>query len=330
MDVQSERPLRFGVLGCADIAWRRVLPALRADESVQLVAIASRNPDKARLFAERFKAEAVVGYQMLLDRSDIDAVYVPLPVALHQKWVARSIAAGKHVLAEKALTTRARHTADLYKVAAGHGLVVWENVMFVHHSQHSKIRELVTHGTIGELRSFSSTFTIPPRPPSDIRYAANLAGGALYDIAPYPIRAAMLFLQERLSVVGAVLRLDRARRIVLSGSVLLRTAAGTAAHLEFGMEHAYRSSYRLTGSSGHIILDRAFTPSAHCQPFVRVERSDRIEMLQFLPDDQVVNTVRAFRRAVLAGDTTGNLVNDSIAQARLIDDVRALADVVPV
>jgi dTDP-3,4-didehydro-2,6-dideoxy-alpha-D-glucose 3-reductase len=327
---QRESFLQFGVIGCADIALRRLLPTLSADRSVRLVAVASRDPAKARLFAQRFGAEAVVGYDALIGRSDIDAVYVPLPIALHRQWVGRSLAAGKHVLAEKALTTRAAHTAELYATAARSGLVLQENVMFVHHSQHSAVREIVARGAIGEIRSFSSTFTIPPRPAHDIRYSADLGGGALYDIAVYPIRAAMLLLQDRLNLVGATLRLDRTRQVVLSGSILLRTTSGVPALLEFGMEHAYRSNYRLFGSTGCLALDRAYTPTANRRPVVRVEGETRTEQILLHPDDQVANTVQAFRSAIVAGVTNTELVDDSIRQAQLIDDVWAHAQVVRV
>lgn len=324
------QPLRFGVLGCADIAWRRVLPALNADPSVRLVVVASRDPAKAQMFAERFGAEAVVGYDTLLDRSDIDAVYVPLPVALHRVWVASALGAGKHVLVEKPLTTRARHTAELLAMAAKEGLILRENMIFVHHSQHSAVRTLVADGAIGDVRSFSSTFVIPARPPNDIRYEARLGGGALYDIAVYPIRAAMHLLPDQLSVVGATLRLDRARRVVLSGRVLLRGSTGVPAQLEFGMEGAYRSNYRLSGSGGHLDLDRVFTPPADHRPVVRLERRNRVEELALQPDDQVANCVRAFRTAILEGHMHGDLVDASNCQARLIDDVRQRAEVVVV
>ncbi|MDQ7907403.1 Gfo/Idh/MocA family oxidoreductase [Phytohabitans sp. ZYX-F-186] len=326
----SPEPLRFGLLGCADIAWRRVLPAMRADDSVRLVAVASRDPAKATRFAERFGAEAVVGYDALLERPDIDAVYLPLPPSLHRLWTARALAAGRHVLVEKPLTMRARHTAALYESAAALGLVLRENVMFVHHAQHSVVRTLVDGGAIGQVRSFSSTFAIPPRPSDDIRYEARLGGGALYDIAVYPIRAAMLLLRDPLSVVGAVLRLDRARRVVLSGSVLLRTPTGVAARLEFGMEHTYRTEYRLVGSAGRLTLDRAFSPPADHRPVVRIDRGGRIEEVTLAPDDQVANTIRAFRAAVLDGAARGGPVDAAVTQARLIDEVRARAEIVPV
>lgn len=307
-----------------------MLPAMSADASMRLVAVASRDPARARLFAERFGAEAAVSYESLLARSDIDAVYVPLPVALHRVWVARSLGAGKHVLAEKALTARARQSVELYATAAEMGLVLRENVMFVHHSQHAAVQALVAQGVIGEMRSFSSTFVIPSRPAHDIRYQASLSGGALYDIAVYPIRAAMYHLGDQLCVVGAVLRLDRARGVVLSGSALLRTSTGVPAQLEFGMEHMYRSNYLLSGSDGCLALDLAFTPPADHRPLVRVERRDRVEEMALPPDDQVANAIRAFRTAIAAGDTAGELVDASISQARLIDELRTRAEVVSV
>ncbi|TDB69965.1 Gfo/Idh/MocA family protein, partial [Micromonospora sp. KC721] len=158
------RPVRLGLLGCADIALRRVLPAVAALDSVRLTAVASRTMAKATAVAERFGGVPIAGYDQLLARADIDAVYIPVPTGLHATWIRRALAAGKHVLAEKPLTSCQADTADLVATAEKAGLVLMENYMFVHHGQHAAVRRLVTGGAIGELRSFSATFTIPARP----------------------------------------------------------------------------------------------------------------------------------------------------------------------
>src|SRR5690349_16851277 len=95
--------LNVGILGTADIAWRAMAPALAADPTVRLVAVASRTEGRAARFAERFGCAAVTGYENLLRRDDLAAVYVPLPTGLHGYWVGRALAGGRHVLVEKSL-----------------------------------------------------------------------------------------------------------------------------------------------------------------------------------------------------------------------------------
>ncbi|WP_050564970.1 Gfo/Idh/MocA family protein [Salinispora oceanensis] len=126
------RVLRVGVVGCADIAIRRILPALVELESTELVAVASRDPAKATAVAATFGCAGVGGYQNLIDDPGIDALYIPLPPSMHHEWVGRALRAGKHVLSEKPLAVNYQQTEDLVRLARAHDRVLAENYMFLH------------------------------------------------------------------------------------------------------------------------------------------------------------------------------------------------------
>ncbi|MDN3262822.1 Gfo/Idh/MocA family oxidoreductase [Streptomyces sp. CSDS2] len=316
------RPVRIGVLGCADIARRRMLPAMAAQAGVEIAAIAGRDAARARELAGRYGASPHHGYDELLARDDVDAVYIPLPAALHARWTRAALRAGKHVLAEKPLTTSLADTEELFALAAKSGLTLMENVMFVHHSQHAAVRALVADGAIGRLRAFHAAFAIPELPDGDIRYDAGLGGGALWDTGVYPVRAALYFLGDALEVVGATLDAHGGRQVDTAGAALLRTPDGVSAQLSFGLDHGYRSAYELWGSLGRITVERAFTPPADHQPLIRVERRGGVEEVVLPPDDQVAATVRAFAAAVRGG--TGPDPR-SLRQAWLLDELRARA-----
>ncbi|RSS56021.1 gfo/Idh/MocA family oxidoreductase [Streptomyces sp. WAC07061] len=319
-------PVRVGVLGCADIARRRMLPALRAASGARLVAVASRDAAKARDTAAEAHCEAVTGYEALLERDDIDAVYVPLPAALHAVWVEAALRAGKHVLAEKPLTTDLGTTRRLVALAAGTGLVLRENVMFVHHPQHAAVRTLVADGAIGEVRSFRAEFTIPRLPDADIRYDAALGGGALWDTGVYPVRAALHLLGDQLEAEAAVLvRGGPGRAVDTSGTALLRTPQGVTAQLAFGLDHGYRSAYEITGSEGRVTVDRAFTPPAGHPPRILLERRTGTEEIALDPADQVRAAVEAFTEAVRTGAVAPD--GPSLRQAELLEAVRGVARV---
>ena len=98
-------PIRIGVMGCANIARRSVIPAILAVPDLRLAGIASRTPDKGREFARQFGCDFLGGYPDLLDRPDVDAIYMPLPPGLHAEWAAKALLAGKHLLIEKSLAT---------------------------------------------------------------------------------------------------------------------------------------------------------------------------------------------------------------------------------
>ncbi|MEV6192524.1 Gfo/Idh/MocA family oxidoreductase [Streptomyces sp. NPDC051920] len=312
-------PVRIGVLGCADIALRRMLPAFGASPDLELAAVASRDPARAGQAAERFGCRPVQGYAELLRADDVQAVYVPLPAALHAPWVEAALDAGKHVLAEKPLTTDPESTERLLDLAAKRGLALMENVMFVHHPRHEAVRRLVAEGRIGELRSFRAEFAIPPLAGDDIRYSAELGGGALADVGLYPLRAALHFLGHELDVVGARLVRRGGREVETAGAALLATPDGVTAHLTFGMEHAYASRYELWGSEGRITVDRAFTPPADLVPVIGLHRGDGTQEIRLEPADQVAATVAAFVDAVHEGSAPRA---DTLRQAALLDDVR--------
>jgi NDP-hexose-3-ketoreductase len=318
--------LPIGVLGCADIAMRRVLPALAALPAARLVAVASRDRSKAEQAGARFGCAGLRGYEALLARDDIRAVYIPLPPAMHHEWVCRALEAGKHVLVEKPLTTSYADTREAVELARRKGLVLAENFMFLHHSQHETVRKMVADGAIGDLRVFQGSFAVPPLKSTSYRYQPELGGGALLDTGVYPLRAAQLHLGPDLRVLGACLRVDRATGVDVAGSALLSTPEGVTAQLDFGFEHAYRSRYALWGGTGRLSALRAFTPPEQLRPPLLLEEQDKATELAVAPDDQVRNCMAAFVAAVLEDRHPAD--EPLLTQARLVQEVRDAAHVV--
>ncbi|MGW8984854.1 Gfo/Idh/MocA family protein [Streptomyces parvus] len=321
----ARTPLRVGVLGCAQVAWGRTLPAFADSDAAHVVAVASRDKEKADRFAQRFGCDAVEGYEALLKDPGVEAVYLPLPTGLHAEWTERALRAGKHVLAEKPIATTHREAARLVALADGLGLCLMENRMFVHHQQHTAVREFVADGAIGELRSFTSTMCIPPLPADDVRYRPDLGGGALLDVGFYPLHAALHFLPGRLDVLGATLRHDPRYGVDVGGGVLLRAEDAVTAHLTFGFEHGYRSHYELHGSEGRLTLERAFTPSAAWQPVVRIERGNRTEEITLPPSHQRREIIDVFAAAVRDGEPPAGHLATALRGVALSEAVRDAA-----
>ncbi|MGC5010641.1 Gfo/Idh/MocA family protein [Streptosporangium sp. DT93] len=324
-------PLRVGVLGASAIGWRRMLPAMRDNPATTLAAIASRSAEKAATFAAEFGCEAVVGYEKLLSRQDIDAVYVPLPNALHYEWTRAALESGKHVLAEKPLATTVKETVELTAAAAVRGLVLRENFAFVHHGQHRRARELAGDGRIGRLRHFTSSFCFPPLPATDVRYRAELGGGALLDVGVYPVRAMQYFLGDDLTVVGAVLRRDPVSGVDVSGSAVAASADGVIATVNFGFEHAFGSSYQLWGSSGQLTVERAFTPPAWFVPTLRVVSQNHVEEIALPAEHQYSASAGAFAAAVAVARQKGHdpghrsWARTAVRTAELVEQIREIA-----
>ncbi|MDC0772600.1 Gfo/Idh/MocA family protein [Streptomyces sp. HD] len=325
---RPSRALRMGVIGCADIAERRMIPSMLRQPLVDLVAVASRDAGKAARFAARFGCAGVGSYEALLDRDDIDAVYLPLPPPLHAPWIEKALAAGKHVLCEKPLAATLGEAERAVRAAQETGLLLMESFMFLHHRQHEEVRGLVASGAIGELRSFSCDFAFPPLPREHSRYLAR-SGSALLEVGVYPIRAAQFVLGPGLEIVGAQLKRDPERDADVSGSALLCLPDGVSAHLTFGLEHSYRCTYALWGSEGRLVLDRAFTPPDALRPTVRIERQDGVREHTFAADRQFVNIVGHFAHTVLSGGPFASQYTAILRQARLVEAVGRQARVAP-
>jgi dTDP-3,4-didehydro-2,6-dideoxy-alpha-D-glucose 3-reductase len=312
--------LRIGVLGCADIAWRRMLPSMAQQPLVQVTAVASRTLERARTFTDAFGGTPLAGYQHLLERDDVDAVYLPLPPQLHVEWTLRALQAGKHVLCEKPFATDLADAEKAVALARDQGLLLMEDFMFLHHGQHAHVRKLIDDGLIGQVQLFSSQFGIPLRPDPGPGGAPRRAS-TLPEVAAYPIRAAQLFLGEDLRVVGAQVRPGNPHGPQPAGSALLAAPDGTAAQLAYGVEHGYRSGYGLWGSEGRLRLERAFSTPDEYTPLLQVERGGETRQIPLPPDRHFTNIAGAFARAVLRQEDFAPHARAILAHARLMDQV---------
>lgn len=316
--------IKLGVLGCAHIAGRSVIPAIKSIEGFELVAIASRTKAKAEQFANRFSVEAVEGYQALLERDDIDAVYVPLPTGLHDEWLNKALDAGKHIFAEKSLAESYGSCRKLVEKATQKGLLLMEDFMFRYHAQHAFVRDLISCGEIGEVRLFRSSFGFPPFPAGNFRYDKSLGGGALLDAAAYTIKATQLFLGFDVEVKAAMLHYDKALGVDLYGGAFLVNQNGVASEVAWGFDNFYQCNYEIWGSRGKVTAERAFTPPPDMKPKIILERAEkRVEFLA-PSDNHFVNILKEFHRAIVERDITAHL-KETLTQSKLLEDVRLCA-----
>ncbi|MFJ6466060.1 Gfo/Idh/MocA family protein [Streptomyces sp. NPDC091387] len=321
---ESERRAGIGIIGCADIAVRRAIPAIR-QSPFDLVAVASRSLAKAESVAAGTGCAAVEGYEALLRMPGVDAVYVPLPNSEHAEWARRALEAGKHVLIEKPAVQSAGAARGLVELAEERGLLVMENFAFLRHPQHDRAQDLLAEGAIGELRSFNGVFGIPPTDPTGIKYQAELGGGALWEVGCYPVRAAQEYLGEATEVLGAALEFDAKPGVDVSGVVLLRDGAGVSANCSFGLSHSYRSTYDLWGSEGRLTLEWAFTPSRDARPVLRLEQRDRETRIIAPASDQFLGVFGAFHAAIRDVSARPAHHRELVRQAGLMARIRAHA-----
>ena len=155
-----DKKLRWGVISTANIGRAAVIPALQHSSNGELVAVASRDEEKARVFAAKQGISRAYGsYEALLAAEDIDAVYIPLPNSLHREWTIKAAEAGKHILCEKPLALSAAECDEMAAAAQQHDVVLREAFMDRFHPQTEKVLGLLRSSAIGEPRLINATFT---------------------------------------------------------------------------------------------------------------------------------------------------------------------------
>lgn len=315
--------MKLGILGGAEIAYRRFLPALQKCGKMEYVGVASHSSEKARLFRETFGGESYASYDALLSDESIEAVYVPLPPALHYEWGKKVLQAGKHLLMEKPFTTTLEETKELLALAEKQKLVVHENYMFLYHSQLAKIKELIANGELGELRLVRMAFGFPMRSKNDFRYNHALGGGALLDCGGYPIRLAAELLGENVRVVQADLTQPQGYEVDLFGSAVLQNEAGLCAQVSFGMDNTYQCQLEIWGSKNTLIAPRIFTAGADYEPLLILRSSADEKTLTLPVDDQFLHSAEVFAAAIEKRET--GFDQKIYQQAWLVKETRRLA-----
>ncbi|CAL9077270.1 unnamed protein product [Musa acuminata var. zebrina] len=197
-ETTKSNPIRFGILGCAEIA-RKVARAIGLAPNAVIVAVGSRSLDKARRFIadNGLDADAVRAfgsYEAVLEDPGVDAVYVPLPTSLHLRWAVAAAERGKHLLLEKPTALCAAELDRILGACRSHGVQFMDSTMWMHHPRTAKMRELLSDSArFGQLKTIHSCFSFAGNPAflqNDIRVKPDLdALGALGDVGWYCIRS---------------------------------------------------------------------------------------------------------------------------------------------
>ncbi|MFH1540235.1 MAG: Gfo/Idh/MocA family oxidoreductase [Elusimicrobiota bacterium] len=314
--------IHIGVLGCANVAERSVIPAIKnLPNNFKLIAIASRDYKKAQSFAQKFNCEPIEGYGDLINRKDIDAIYIPLPTGLHAEWVNKALFAGKHVYAEKSIASTFSETKEMVHNAKMSNLALMEGYMFQYHSQHQSVMKLINEGVIGETRYFSASFGFPPLLPENFRYDKIIGGGALMDAAGYPLRAAFFILGNELKVTGASVHYDPKSGTSIYGSAYLSGKNGVGASISFGFDNYYQCSYQLWGSKGRMSVEKAYTPGPDFIPTFLIENMDGKRTIKSTPDNHFQKAFLEFHR-IIVGEGKGNHYNDILIQSKSLEEIK--------
>lgn len=253
--------LRWGIMGCAQIATGSVMPAIQESETGVIRAVASRGLEKSSSVAAEFGIEQAYGsYEELLADPEVDAVYIPLPNHLHCEWVIRAAGAGKHVLCEKPIALNSREAAEMVEACRKAGVHLAEAYMYRHHPRINELQVIIASGEIGAVRTIRGTFTYnDATDTSNIRFNAAWGGGSLYDVGCYPLTVArLLFGTEPEAVTVHALFSPEHDNVDMVASGLVEFPGGKSLIFDCGMWAYNRQLLEVLGTQGRIEIPMPF------------------------------------------------------------------------
>jgi len=318
----ADRPFQWGILSAANIARRRFVPGIQASAEGVAAAVAARDGDRARAFADELGIPRAYGsYEELLADPEIDGVYIGLPNSLHTAWTIRAAAAGKHVLCEKPLSRRASDVEQMVAACKDAGVILMEAFMWRHHPQHARVRELIQAGEVGELTfvraSHAFAMDDARRAIPDVRVQADLDGGSFMDIGCYALNAARYLFDAEPVEVSALQRKDHGLGVDTSFAALARFPGDRLALIDGSFDANGPQRYEITGFRGSIVVEPAFQPGPDGARIVINRGAERHE-IEASGVDQYACEADHFVRSVRAGRLLPP-AEDGLAQARALE-----------
>ncbi len=313
---------RIGILGAADIAFNRFLPALEKVQGVQCAGVASNSPDKLRRFVDKYNIHVYESYDEVIQDENVDCIYVPLPPVFHYEWAKKALLAGKHVFLEKPSTISAEQTRELVWLAGSMGLVLQENYMFQYHAQLADIEKIIASGELGKLRLVRTSFGFPRRAGGDFRYVKELGGGTMLDNGGYTIKLINRLLGRSTRLVASRLDYDEETGVDIFGTAEFMNADGVLAQAAFGMDCQYQCSLELWGSKGRLTTGRIYTTPDGFVPTALIETGAGSRSIELASCDAFEESIKMYLRAVDDDGLRADMAQELVRQAEFVDAVR--------
>ena len=249
--------IRWGILSTAGIGRAFLRGAGRSRDSC-VQAVASREWTRAHEWAKEHGIPRAFGsYDELIDSPEVDAIYNPLPNALHAEWTIKALKAGKPVLCEKPFASNAEEARAMIAAAEEAGLPLAEAFMYRHHPIYDHVRGLLEEGAIGDLISMRAVSSFRLNDANNFRRLPELAGGALMDVGCYCVNVCRLVTGREPERVWAV---ERRRGVDETLMGLFEFPGGVLGQFECSMESAFAGRVEITGNRGALLLERPWCP----------------------------------------------------------------------
>lgn len=313
------KKLRWGIISTAGIAKQWLIPALQASPYAEVIAIASRNIEKAQAFAQENNITQAYGsYDELLADVNVDAIYNPLPNNLHVSISLEAIKAGKHVLCEKPLGMSAQDIQPLLALAQENpNLILMEAFMYRFHPQWLKVKEIIHSEILGKINAVEGSFSYYNVDPSNVRHKEGVGGGGLLDIGCYCISASrFIFDKEPKRVIGAF-DIDPNFKVDRHATGLLDFSPGLATFTISTQTHSSQQ-IKIFAEKGILVIENPFYQGEQSSRLL-LTRDNKTEVIDLGFCDHYVEQVNAFSVAVLSKGKAPTSLADTLANMKVLD-----------
>ena len=320
------KKVKWGVLGVASIATRKVIPGMQKGALTDITAIASRDLTRAKAAARDSGIPKAYGsYEDLLADAEIEAIYNPLPNHLHVPWSIRAAEAGKHVLCEKPIGLNAAEVVELIRVRDRTNVKIGEAFMVKTHPQWLGVRELIRSGKIGQLKSIITVFSYFNRDPGNVRHKPEWGGGGLLDIGSYPITLSRWFFGEEPRRVTGALELDPDFATDRLASGIMEFSSGHSV-FSCGTQTNYFQRMEILGTTGRLAVEIPFNAPNDRPTHVTIADGmviygGKVELEEIPTCDQYTIQGDAFSRAIRGDSEVPVPLEDALANMKVIDAI---------
>jgi predicted dehydrogenase len=312
----------WGIISTADIN-RKLIPGAHTSPKVDLIAVASRDQQRAEEYAREWDIGRAYGsYEALLADEDVEAVYISLPNTMHCEWSIRAVEAGKHVLCEKPLTRHPEEAEAAFDAAENAERLLSEAFMYRHNPQTKRLRALIDEGAIGEPRLIRSAFSYSLYDADNIRLRTDVEGGALMDVGCYCVSGSRLAAGgEPVSVFGQAWYGETGTDWIFTG--VMRFPGDVLVVFDCGTALPERDELEVIGSEGSLFLDDPW----HCAvPVIEHRRDGRVERIELEPVDSYRLELENMSDAITGEAELLLGREDALAQARTLEALHRSAE----
>jgi predicted dehydrogenase len=269
-----EKILNWGILSTARIN-RALIKPLAASNRTQLLAVASRDPFTGEAYAREWKIPKAYGdYESLLIDPEIDVIYNPLPNHLHAEWTVKALNAGKHVLCEKPLGLTLEEVDSMIKASRHNNKVLAEGLMYRHHAQTLRVKQIVQNGDLGKVQFIRGSFSFKLNREGDYRNFKHMGGGSLWDIGIYPISYARMIVGEDPEEVFGW-QVQGAGGCDISFAGQMKFPNGVICQFDSSFESPFHTSMEIVGTSATLFVPKPFKPGKSNTLLIRREDEEK-------------------------------------------------------